>query len=148
MKIKYYLTSLTACLILAAPFSFAAAPVMTVVSLTKVSETRIGRFDYDTVYKVNFQNGDQALASASETLISASKGTTIIDGVVQIGAVAANAQVVSNDTITLRQNRSLPFNPAEMVWNESVVPVVASSSSSSSIASSSSSSAVPNGPAR
>jgi pectate lyase len=113
---------------------------MSVVTVTKLSEKRLTRTDYEYVMSVTVKNGAQALTNASETLTAAGSGTTIVDASVLIGSLAANAQVTSSDTITIRQNTLIPFNQAALVWSPAGIPVVASSSSSSS-------SAVPNGPA-
>ena len=159
MKRLFSVLGLAASILLLAPFAHAQAPALTVVSLTKLSETRITRTDYDYVFKITVQNGAQALTNASEILTAVGQGTTIVDGRVQIGALAANAQVIPADTITLRHNRLFPFNETALVWAAAGTVVasssssltssssIASSSSSSSITSSSSSSAVPNGPA-
>lgn len=117
---------------------------MSVVTVTKLSEKRLTRTDYEYVMSVTVKNGAQALTNASETLTAAGSGTTIVDASVVIGSLAANAQVTPSDTITIRQNTLIPFNQAALVWSPAGTPVA---SSSSSIASSSSSSAVPNGPA-
>lgn len=120
---------------------------MSVVSVTKLSEKRLTRTEYEYVMSVTVKNGAQALTNASETLTAAGSGTTIVDASVVIGSLAANAQVTPADTITIRQNTLFPFNQAALVWSPAGTPVVASSSSSSSIVSSSSSSALSNGPA-
>jgi len=119
---------------------------LSVVAVTKISEKRLTRTEYEYVMSVTVKNGAQPLTNASETLTAAGSGTTIIDGSVVIGSLAANAQVTPGDTITIRQNISIPFNQAALVWSPAGTPVVASSSSSS-ITSSSSSSAAPTGPA-
>lgn len=94
-----------------------SAPSASIQSLTKVSETRVGRSDYDYVYRVTLQNGPVAQGAWSATLTSAGAGVTIIDNSVNFGPVAANGTVTSTDTITLRQDRTVPFNPAALVWN-------------------------------
>ena len=117
MKKLSCLSALATALLLLASVAHAATPAMTVLSLTKVSETRITRTDYDYVFQITVKNGAQALRNASETLISVGAGTTIIDGNVQLGTFAANASTTPLDTITLRQNRLLPFNEQALVWS-------------------------------
>lgn len=56
MKMPSYVVTAIASLCLLAPFTY-AAPAMTVISLTKLSETRITRTDYDYVFKITVQNG-------------------------------------------------------------------------------------------
>lgn len=97
-----------------------AAPAdIAVVSLTKLSETRVTRTEYDYVFQVNVRNGAQALRGARQALVGAGAGTTIIDGSVQIGALGPNAVASPADTITLRHNRTLPFDERALRWNAS-----------------------------
>ncbi len=128
----------------AAPMLQAATPSVSVVSLTKVSETRVNRTDSDFVFKVTLQNGFAAATNVSETLMAAGSGTTIIDGSVLAGNLAANQTITPEDTITLRQNRLLAFDQSKLVWQTGGNLVVSSTSSSiPSSAPASTSSSVP-----
>ena len=106
-----------------------------VVSLTKLSETRITRTEYDYVFAVTVQNGSQAVTNAAQTLTASGPGTSIIDGDVIVGDIAANAQATPADTIKIRHDRSIPFNQSAFVWSASGTVL---SNSSSSVASSAS----------
>lgn len=114
----------TACLMNAA-----YALDLNVVTLTKLSETRVDRTNYDYVFSVTVQNGSQAVANASQTLTAVGTGSSIIDGNVELGNLVAGEQITPTDTITIRHNRSLPFNQSALVWSAS--GTVASSSASS-----------------
>ena len=65
MKKLSCLSALATALLLLASVAHAATPAMTVLSLTKVSETRITRTDYDYVFQITVKNGAQALRNAS-----------------------------------------------------------------------------------
>lgn len=117
MKHSIKTSAVLAGMILSAGVAHSAPATVSVVSMTQVSETRVTRTDYDYVYRITVKNGAQALRNASETLVAAGDGTTIIKGNVQLGALAANATTTSNDTITFRQNRTLPFNAQALVWS-------------------------------
>lgn len=99
-----------------------AQPLASVVGLTKVGETRVGRTVFDYVYKVRVAAGAQPLSSLRATLGAAGPGVSIVDGQFALGALAAGASVLSEDTITLRQDRSVTFNPQALVWNLSATP--------------------------
>lgn len=101
---------------------------LNVVSLTKLSETRIDRTNYDYVFSVTVQNGAQAVTAAAQTLTASGAGTTILDGSVLLGDLASGEQITPADTIKIRHNRSLPFDQSALVWSAS--GTVASSSSS------------------
>jgi hypothetical protein len=98
----------------------AAAPSVAVTGITKVSETRVSRTVYDYVFQVTVKNNGSGLqGGVTATLTGVGTGTTIIDGAVQVGDLAAGATVTPQDTITLRQDRTFPFNAAALVWSMS-----------------------------
>lgn len=97
--------------------STAAAPNVTVTGITKLSETRVSRTVYDYIFQVTVKNnGTEAQSSVSATLTGVGPGTTIVDGTVTVGNLAAGATVMPPDTITLRQDRTLSFNEGMLVW--------------------------------
>ncbi|QEY13685.1 pectinesterase family protein [Cellvibrio sp. KY-YJ-3] len=107
--------------VLAATGSVSASEVVdiNVTSLIKVSETRINRTEYDYVFKLALSNGEVPLKNAAQKLIAAGQGTQIIDGDVAIGNLTPHQTITSSDTITIRHNRSHPFNQSSMVWQAS-----------------------------
>lgn len=107
---------------------------LNVVSLTKLSETRVDRTSYDYVFSVTVQNGAQAVNNAAQTLTASGAGTTILDGSVLLGDLASDEQVTPADTIKIRHNRTLPFNPSALIWSASGTVVASSSSAASSVA--------------
>jgi pectate lyase len=129
--ISFYKKVVNLSTLLALSFSASSYAVdLNVVSLTKLSETRIDRTNYDYVFAVTVQNGSQAITGAEETLTASGVGTSIIDGNVVIGDLAAGEQVTPSDTIKIRHNRSLPFDASAFVWTASGTAVASSSSSS------------------
>ena len=94
----------------------AAAGLPTVVSLTKVNETRISRTVYDYVFKVTIQNGPTPKTAIIATATGAGQGTTVLDGSVLVGDIAAGATVTPSDTITLRVDRAFVFSVTALVW--------------------------------
>ncbi len=109
----------------------AAALDLNVVTLNKLSETRVDRTNYDYVFSVTVKNGSKAVTNAAQMLTAVGTGSSIIDGNVAIGNLAANEEVTPEDTITIRHNRSLAFNQSALVWNASGTEVSSSSSASS-----------------
>jgi hypothetical protein len=95
----------------------ASAPSnVTVVGLIKISETRVSRTIYDYVFKITVKNDAVARTAIMATATGAGQGTTILDGSVLVGDMAAGAVVTSSDTITVRHDRSLPFNITALIW--------------------------------
>lgn len=100
----------------------AASPV-SVVSIRKLSETRIGRTTYDYVFAVTLINTTgQSLNTIKATLTGVGSGSSIIDGVVQVGTLAPGVTLTASDTITIRHDRTLPFDPAALVWSFTMAP--------------------------
>ncbi len=109
----------------------ATALDVNVVTLNKLSETRVDRTNYDYVFAVTVKNGSKAVTNAAQTLTAVGTGSSIIDGNVAIGNLAPNEEITPTDTITVRHNRSLAFNQSALVWNASGTEVSSSSSASS-----------------
>ncbi|MDR7088865.1 pectate lyase family protein [Cellvibrio fibrivorans] len=107
---------------------------LNVVTLNKLSETRIDRTTYDYVFSVTVQNGAQAVNNAAQTLTASGAGTTILDGSVLLGNLASGEQVTPADTIKIRHNRAQPFDQSALVWSASGTLVASSSSAASSVA--------------
>ncbi|NUZ04523.1 gamma-glutamyltransferase family protein [Piscinibacter koreensis] len=101
----------------------AAAASATVVKLTRVSETRVDRTRYDYVFQVTVQNGSVAQSGITANLTGAGAGTGIVDGRVAVGSLGANESATPADTITLRVDRSLPFDLAGLQWAVAGTPV-------------------------
>lgn len=87
-----------------------------VISVTKVSEARVTRTEYDYVFKVKIQGGSAAADNVVARLTGVGAGATIIDGEVRAGNIAAGALVESTDTVTIRQDRSLAVNLNAFAW--------------------------------
>ena len=97
--------------------SVMVTPSVTVTGITKISETRISRTVYDYVFQVTVRNNASgSLSGVTANLTGVGTGTTIIDGTVQVGDLAAGATVTPPDTITLRQDRTYAFNSAALTW--------------------------------
>ncbi len=98
----------------------AAQPVVGNYQL--VSETRVDRTKFDYVYKATLTNPGAALVNVSATLTSLSPATAVIDGSLSFGNVAAGGSAVSSDTFTIRQDRTVAFDPANLKWQISSQP--------------------------
>lgn len=102
-------------LAVSARLSAATGPGITGYNL--LSSQRVTRTQFDYKYSVTFSTGGQALKGVVAHVTSKSAATVIIDGEIFIGDVAANATITPPDTMTLRQDRTVAFNPADLVWS-------------------------------
>ena len=97
-----------------------------VVAVSQISERRISRTVFEYVFNVTVLNGSLLQTDVQATLASVGTGTTVVDGLVVVGNMAANARVTSADTITLRHDRTHPFDLSKLVWRVSgTVPLTA-----------------------
>lgn len=96
---------------------------LAVTAILKQSEVRVGRTVFEYVFKISVQNGAQALQGVTARLVGVGPGTTIVDGDVAVGNLAANGTATPADTITLRHDRTLPFSIALLGWQLSGTPV-------------------------
>ncbi|MGV8866620.1 MAG: hypothetical protein ACOH2S_06840 [Janthinobacterium svalbardensis] len=88
-----------------------------VTLLEKVGEQRVSRTLWDYTYRVHIRNNSSAAASnVQAVLASAPEGSTIIDGEVLAGSIAAGASVTPNDTITVRIERRIAFQSTALAW--------------------------------
>lgn len=87
-----------------------------VVDQVLVSSTRITSTLTDFNYRVRVVNQGGALRGARATVRSLVATTEIRDAIVELGDVPAGTTITSIDTFTLRQNRTVAFNPANLVW--------------------------------
>lgn len=94
-----------------------------VIALIPVSETRVTRTVYEYVFKLSVLNGAVAQADLVASLTATGAGTQIIDGQAMVGALAAGATATTSDTITLRHDRTRPFDQAALQWQFSGTPV-------------------------
>lgn len=92
------------------------ADPVSVVAITKVSETRVSRTVYDYVFKVSFKNTGADAQAIRGTLTTVGAGTTVVDGTASLDSLASGASAFAQDTITLRHDRSLPFDQGALVW--------------------------------
>jgi gamma-glutamyltranspeptidase/glutathione hydrolase len=99
------------------------APLAHVLGLTKVAETRVGRTVYDYRFKITVQAGALPLSGVGATLTGAGNGVSVIDGQVVVGTLASGASATPSDTITLRVDRSVAFDPAALQWRIDATPV-------------------------
>lgn len=96
--------------------AIAVQPSFAVVGLTKVSETRVGRTTFDYVFKVSIANAGQERTQIEARLTRTGSGTTIVDGLVRADVLGAGATITPADTITLRHDRSFPFDASRLAW--------------------------------
>ncbi|MBC7957406.1 MAG: hypothetical protein H7Y33_16250 [Cytophagales bacterium] len=84
-----------------------------------VSSVRSGRTSFDYTYRITVRNGTPALTAAQASVRSNSTATQVLKSSVALGDLQAGATITSTDTFVIRQDRSLPFNPAALLWTVS-----------------------------
>ena len=83
-----------------------------------VSSSRVTRTLFDYTYRVQItNNGIGSLPAFTASVKSRSDATKIIDGDARFSDIAAGATGTSLDTIAIRQDRTIPFKPSNLVWS-------------------------------
>lgn len=89
-----------------------------VTGMQKLGEARVSRTVYDYTYQVTIRNnGSSNAANVQAALAGVPNGVTAIDGQVAAGSIGTGASVSPQDTIVLRVDRSIAFDPAALTWN-------------------------------
>jgi hypothetical protein len=88
-----------------------------VVELAKVSERSDRSSAVDYSFKVLVRNSSMnPYKNVPLTVLTAGVGATVLDGSVLLAAIAASVDVFASDTVTIRQNRNVPFDGAALTW--------------------------------
>ncbi|MBS0659523.1 MAG: VCBS repeat-containing protein [Verrucomicrobia bacterium] len=107
---------------LAAPALLLAAPLdeITVDGYELVGEQRVTRTLFEYTYRVRLRNSGTStarrLTGVGGTVTSNAAATTIVDGQVTVGTLLVRGVGTSSDTFSFRQDRTVPFNPANLRW--------------------------------
>src|SRR5256885_9093343 len=75
-----------------------------------VSQRAISLTIFEYTYRASLVNGGTAMSGATATVASLSTATTIVDNSLTFGAIPAAGTVISSDTFSFRQNRTVPFS--------------------------------------
>jgi len=95
----------------------AATESLTIGTYQLVGSTRVSRTEFDYTYKATLTNaGPEDTPDACATVTSRSAKTKIIEGRLYFGSVLAGMSKQSLDTFTIRQDRTVLFNSADLVW--------------------------------
>ena len=104
------------------PSNLPAVSTISATSLQVLSEKRVSRTVSDFTYRVSVRNSGPALIVVTGTVTSTSTATTFPDGSASFGDIGVGGVASSTDTITLRQDRTVPFNLAQLVWQFRAAP--------------------------
>jgi hypothetical protein len=96
--------------------SAGSAAQVSIDALTLVDSRRAGRsvFDYD--YEVTLKNDGAAEDEVFVQLAGVGAGTTVVAGAVLVGAIGAGASVTPPGRITIRHDRTQPFQVDLLAW--------------------------------
>ena len=92
----------------------AAAPTVTQTIL--VSEKRVARTIFEYTYKIVVKNDATPRTNVVAKLTQVGVGTSIVKGQINVGNIVANAAVTPVDNITIRHDRTVPFQISALIW--------------------------------
>lgn len=96
-----------------------SAQDLVVGDFTLISQQRVNRFVYEYTYLGHITNSGSDAQNVSVAITSNSPHTTILDGNLSFGDVAAGTTGTSANTITIRQDRRYPSD-----WSQFEIVVV------------------------
>ncbi len=83
----------------------------------QTASVRVGRTEAEYTFTVDATNtGAAQLTGLSATVSSTNPATTIVDGTMTLGDFAPGQKRTGVDTFTIRQDRTLAFDPARLVF--------------------------------
>jgi len=85
-----------------------------------VSSNRVGRTTWDFVIRAAITNNIAAAQGISAYVLSTSPNTTPLQNTLSFGDLAVGSSLVSTSTVTIRQDRTFPFDPSALRWVISV----------------------------
>jgi hypothetical protein len=97
--------------------SAVAQPSLAIDSYTLISKKRIDRHVYEYTYTATIINSGTDADAVKATFSINSRYTTVVDGEVSFGEVAAGNTVTSTDTYVIRQDRRYPFDTDAVTWS-------------------------------
>lgn len=93
------------------------AEPLTVVKLQKINESRVSRTVFEYTFQISIANSRGTAAfNVAALLAGAPNGVEIVDGSVLAGTIEAGSTITPTDVIVLRQDRTIPFNAADLAW--------------------------------
>lgn len=87
--------------------------------------TRVSLTQYDYTYTADVTNPGATALNVTGTVTSNSASTIVTKGTVAFGSITSGATITSVDTFTIRQDRTVPFDPASLVWTFTAFPASA-----------------------
>jgi len=99
------------------PFGASGQAGLSITNYQLVSETKISRSVSDFAYRADVVNtSGTARPSLTATVTSSVASTEVMQGSLHFTNVPANGQVTSTDTFTIRVDRSVAFDFANLHW--------------------------------
>lgn len=92
------------------------------VSLEQIDRDRVNRTNFIYSYRVRLRNTGSDAGLVVADVSSMTPSTAVLDGHLRFRNVLANQTVLSKDTLTIRHDRTVPFDPSALVWSFEVDP--------------------------
>lgn len=90
---------------------------LSIDSVSMVSRSRISRFVYQYDLKATLiNNGSEGYTDITATVTSSAPGTVVVDDTLEFPDMEAGETAESLDTISIQQDRRVPFNLEALAW--------------------------------
>jgi hypothetical protein len=97
-------------------FCSVAYAQISVTGYTQLSSQRVGRTTWNYTYSVQFTNTGSAAFGVNATVVSTVPSTVVVSGSIAIGDMVAGDVATPSSTITIQQDRTVPFSFQNLLW--------------------------------
>jgi hypothetical protein len=98
--------------------ALAAIENLSVTAVALVAERRVSRTVYEYDFALTVSNvSDKDYSNVKAELVTVGPGTTVVSGVVLVGALAARSSVTPSGVIRVRHDRLAVFSRALLTWS-------------------------------
>ncbi len=103
-----------------------AAPDLEIKDYTLIRHQQVSETDYNLTFQVSLVNNGTDAQNVTASLTSAAPSTTVVDGSLAFGSVAASETKTSENTFTVRQDWTVEHDESLLKWNIEYEQIVGS----------------------
>jgi hypothetical protein len=87
-----------------------------VINVSLLSSEALTRTHSDDTYRIEIRNTGRTAIDVTAGIKSSSRDTTVVDTELEFGDIPAGQSAVSKNTLTIRQNKVVPFRPSVLLF--------------------------------
>lgn len=106
--------------------SQSGVPTLQVVAVARQTEVRVSRTVFDYTFRITVRNNSasEGYVDVVADLAAVGQGSTVLQGHVGFDALAAGQSSISSGTVTVRHDRTFPFDAEAWSWVLGALPAI------------------------